>query len=502
MLNRFVIALALVLLTGFRADAADTALQQIADALDVSTTKTFQFTANGKMWHVGQSTSPMAAWPRYYVKSLTRMYDFTAGAMREQMVRTQGETPPSGGGGQPLEGDQQSITFVSGDLAWNEAGKNTPARPHEASGRAHELAISPHGVVRAALANNADRNQEDDRRAGDDGDLVHRSRQAQDRRLRQRSKCHRAGRVELRPSRGGRYESRDQLRPVPRLCRRQVSNQDCAVPGRFAGFGRYRHGGERQSDIQCRSAGNVRTTPTTVKSEKTADGVWFIDGDSHNSVLIEMKDYLIVVEAPSGDDRSMAVMAEVKKLVPNKPIKYLVNTHHHFDHSGGIRAYAAEGVTIVTHEANRSYFERAAANSWSLSPDRLAKAKKKPVFQTMGDNMVLTDGARSVELYQIVGNAHHDGIVMAYLRKEKLLIEADAFSPRGVPKTPDPFTVNLEANVRRLNIEVERVLPIHGSVVPYVEVMKAIGKDPAAAKKPPPEKPPAEKAPAEKAPAK
>ena len=103
---------------------------------------------------------------------------------------------------------------------------------------------------------------------------------------------------------------------------------------------------------------NVRTTPTVVKSEKTADGVWFIAGDSHNSVLIEMKDYLIVVEAPSGDDRSMAVMAEVKKLVSNKPIKYLVNTHHHFDHSGGVRAYAAEGVTIVTHELNRPYFER------------------------------------------------------------------------------------------------------------------------------------------------
>jgi glyoxylase-like metal-dependent hydrolase (beta-lactamase superfamily II) len=181
----------------------------------------------------------------------------------------------------------------------------------------------------------------------------------------------------------------------------------------------------------------------------------------------------------------MAVMAEVKKLVPSKPIKYLVNTHHHFDHSGGIRAYAAEGVTIVTHEANRSYFERAALNTWNLAPDRLAKSKKKPVFQTMGDNMVLTDGTRSVELYQIVGNAHHDGIVMAYLRKEKLLIEADAFSPRGVPKTPDPFTVNLEANVRRLNIEVERILPIHGSVVPYGELLKAIGKDPAAAKKPP-----------------
>jgi glyoxylase-like metal-dependent hydrolase (beta-lactamase superfamily II) len=169
--------------------------------------------------------------------------------------------------------------------------------------------------------------------------------------------------------------------------------------------------------------------------------------------------------------------------VPNKAIKYLVNTHHHFDHSGGVRAYAAEGATIVTHEINRPYFERAAANTWNLSPDLLAKSKKKPVFQTMGDNMVLTDGTRSVELYQIVGNPHHDGIIMAYLRKEKLLIEADAFSPRGVPKTPNPSSVNLEANVRRLSIDVERILPLHEQIVPYGELLNAIGKKPAPAKK-------------------
>lgn len=234
-------------------------------------------------------------------------------------------------------------------------------------------------------------------------------------------------------------------------------------------------------DIEVPS--NVRSNPVTVKSDKVADGVWFIGGGSHNSVLIEMKDYLIVVEAPLGDARSAAVMGEVKKLVPNKPIKYLVNTHHHTDHSGGVRAYAAEGVTIVTHELSRPYFEKALANTWNLSPDRLAKSKKKPTFQTMGDNMVLTDGARSVELYQIVGSGHHDGLIMAYLRKEKLLVEADAFSPFGIPKTPNPYSVNLEANVRRLNIEVDRILPIHGSPVPYVELMKAIGKDPAAAKK-------------------
>ncbi len=161
--------------------------------------------------------------------------------------------------------------------------------------------------------------------------------------------------------------------------------------------------------------------------------------------------------------------------MPNKPIKYLVNTHHHFDHASGVRTYAAEGVTIVTHEINRPYFERAALNSWTLAPDRLAKSKKKPVFQTMGDNMVLTDGTRSVELYQIVGNPHHDGIIMAYLRKEKLLIEADAYTPLAPgaepPKVPNPQAVNLESNVRRLSIEVDRIVPIHGRVVPYSELL-------------------------------
>ena len=166
----------------------------------------------------------------------------------------------------------------------------------------------------------------------------------------------------------------------------------------------------------------------------------------------------------------------MKKLVPNKPIKYLINTHHHFDHAAGVRAYAAEGVTIVTHEINRPYFERAAVNSCNLAPDRLAKSKKKPVFQTMGDNMVLTDGTRSVELYQIIGNPHHDGIIMAYLRKEKILIEADVFNPGPAgaepPKVPDPQSVNLESNVRRLNIDVDRILPIHGRIVPYSELQR------------------------------
>lgn len=483
MFKKFVLALALVALTGLRVDAADTALQQVADALDVSTTKSFQFTATGKMFAFGEATSPMASGPRAYVKSLTRLYDFTAGAMREELVRSQGEAPPSGGDWQPIEGDQRLVSLVSGDLAWYDAGKDMTPAPEEANERAHAIVISPHGLVRAAFANNAAVTKKTIE--GREMTVVSFTVQGKHKVLAYVNDQNAIEKVESsygHPVIGdikvvtyyGPYRDFAGVKFPTKIIQYQdgLPSLDVTVTAVRA-----------NPTVDIVVPGNVRSAPVSVKSEKVADGVWFIGGGTHNSVLIEMKDYLIVVEAPLGELRSTAVMGEVKKLVANKPIKYLVNTHHHVDHSGGVRAYAAEGVTIVTHELSRPYFEKALLNTWNLSPDRLAKSKKKPVFQTMGDNMVLTDGARSVELYQIVGNGHHDGLIMAYLRKEKLLIEADAFSPFGIPKTPNPYSVNLEANVRRLNIEVARILPLHGSVVAYVELMKAIGKDPAAAKK-------------------
>ena len=485
MFKKIVLALVLVAFAGVKANAAESPLQQIADALDVSTTKTFQFTANGKMWGVGQATSPMAANPRSYIRSLTRVYDFTAGAMRDELVRTQGEAPPSGGDYQPIEGEQRMISLVSGDLAWNESGKDMIPATQDANERAHAIVVSPHGLLRAAFANNATvaKRTID----GREMTVISFTVPGKHKVVAYANDQNAIEKVESlygHPVVGdmkvvtyyGPYRDFAGVKFPTKIIQYQdgLPSLDVTVSAVRA-----------NPTVDIAVPGNVRSTPVTVKSEKVADGVWFIGGGSHNSVLIEMKDYLIVIEAPLDDVRSSAVMGEVKKLVSGKPVKYLVNTHHHIDHSGGVRAYAAEGITIVTHELSRPFFEKALANTWTLSPDRLAKSKKKPVFQTMGDNMVLTDGARSVELYQIVGSGHHDGLVMAYLRKEKLLVEADAFSPFGVPKTPNPYSVNLEANVRRLNIDVERILPLHGNIVPYVELMKAIGKDPAAAKKPP-----------------
>ena len=479
MMKKVAVALALCAFVGINAEAQESDLQRIGDALDVSTTKTFQFTGNGTMYALGQSTSPAAPWPRFFVKSMTRVYDFTAGAMRDEVVRMSAETITVGP-------EQQTVIMVSGDSAWNMAGKDTLPRLFEANERAHQIVISPHGVVRAAFANNAGVTKRTiDGRPMTVISFTDRGKNKIVAYANDQNAIERVDSWYGHPVVGdikvvtyyGPYRDFAGVKFPTKIIQYQDDKPtlDLTVTAVRA---------NPSVDIQVPA--HVRSDPVPVKSEKVADGLWYITGINAYSALIEMKDYLIVVEAPHGERRSMAVMAEVKKLVPNKPIKYLINTHHHFDHASGIRAYAAEGVTIVTHEVNRPYFERAALNSWNLDPDRLAKSKKKPVFQTMGDNMVLTDGTRSVELYQITGNTHHDGIIMAYLRKEKILIEADAFSPGPAgaepPKVPNPFAVALEANVRRLGLDVDRIVPIHGRIVPYSELLAAIGKKPAPAK--------------------
>jgi glyoxylase-like metal-dependent hydrolase (beta-lactamase superfamily II) len=225
---------------------------------------------------------------------------------------------------------------------------------------------------------------------------------------------------------------------------------------------------------------NVRQAVVQVKAEKAAEGVWYVAGGSHHSVLIEMQDHLVVIEGPQHDERATAVIAEVKRLVPNKPIKYVVNSHPHFDHAGGLGAFVAEGATVITHNVNKEFFEKSFAAPRTVQPDKLAQSGKKATVEGIADKRVLTDGTRTVELYHIQGNIHHDGLIMAYLPKEKFLVQADAYTPAAPntppPAQPNPFSVNLYENIERLKLEVDQLLPLHGRIVPLAELQKAIGK--------------------------
>jgi glyoxylase-like metal-dependent hydrolase (beta-lactamase superfamily II) len=210
-----------------------------------------------------------------------------------------------------------------------------------------------------------------------------------------------------------------------------------------------------------------------------ADGVWFLSGGSHNSTVIEMTDHLVVVEGPLNDERALAVIAEARSLAPGKPIRYVVASHHHFDHAGGLRAFAGEGITVIVHESAKAYLERALAAPATVRPDHMAKSGRKPTVEGVGDKRVLTDGARTVEIHHVAGNTHADSLVIVYLPREKLLSEADAFTPppQGTPPPmpPSPFTVNLAENLKRLNLAVDKVLPLHGYIVPIADLHRAAG---------------------------
>ena len=218
----------------------------------------------------------------------------------------------------------------------------------------------------------------------------------------------------------------------------------------------------------------------TVASQKFTDGVWFLAGGSHNSVLIEMKDYLMLVEAPLYDGRSAAVIAEARKLVPGKPIRFAVNSHHHFDHAGGLRTAAAEGIALVTSAAAKPWFEKTRANRNSIVPDALARSGRQAMVESVNGSRTFSDGARAVNVLDIGGSVHARGFLMVHLPAEKRLIEADAYTP-GAPGTPpsnppNANNLNLLDNIERQKLAVERILPLHGRVVPLAELAMAAGR--------------------------
>jgi glyoxylase-like metal-dependent hydrolase (beta-lactamase superfamily II) len=467
------------------AQDAGSALQEAAKALGASITS-IRYSGSGSSYSLGQNPKPDVPWPAATVKSYTASIDYTKPAMRQEFVRVQMATPPPGVPVQTIAGEQRQAQAVSGDRAWNIAGETVTPAPAAVAERVTQIWITPLGFVKAAIASGAGATAKSETIGGRAITRVSFTAAGSRRMSGVINDQHLVEKVETwvdNPVLG------DML--IETTFSDYKDFNGTKFPGRIV----QRQGGYPTLDVTIASVEPNATIDTsvpdavqkaaaptvTVDAQKIADGVWYLAGGSHHSVAVEFKDHIVVIEGPQNEERSLAVINEVKKTIPNKPIKYLVNTHHHFDHSGGIRTYAAEGAIIITHQINRRFYERTFAEPRTLNPDRYALAKTTPRFETMTEKKVLTDGSRTLELHHIKGNGHNDGLLMAYLPKEKILVEVDVYAPPAPnappPATPNPFSVNLYENIQRLKLDVGTIVPLHGrSMATLADLAKAIGR--------------------------
>lgn len=220
------------------------------------------------------------------------------------------------------------------------------------------------------------------------------------------------------------------------------------------------------------AAGTAPPTPAlNLATTELAPGVWLIAGQSHHSAVVDLGPRLVIIEAPQSETRSIAAIRRARELKPGTPLTHVVMTHHHFDHSAGLRAAVAEGLTVVTHEGNEAFVKEMAARPFTLAPDALARGSKPVTVEAVGAMTTLGEGARALQLHHLAGNPHSETMLMAYLPAERMVIQVDAFSPGG---TYHPYAENLIGHIERLKLQVDRVVPLHGSPLTYKDMVTAV----------------------------
>jgi len=457
-------------------------VEDAARTLGATSLQTIQYTGYGSDFIFGQAYNGSSAWPRFNLPLYAINIDFAAPALRDDRRRAQAENPPLGGGFQPVLGEQRQTWLLKGDTAWDVInGVTAPAGLERdlrtaVAGRLAQIWMTPHGFLKAALAGTPQTRIEDVRGAKKTVVTVT---------------------TPTKVTLEGVINDQHLVERVETWISHPMLG-DIVYEAEFSDYKDF-NGVRFPTRIVHRSAGypvlDVTITQVTPNAPFTLDvpeairtatpapaaplvaeqlspGVWVVPGYS-KSVAVEFRDHIVVVDAPEGEERSIAVMEAIKKVIPSKPIRYVINTHSHFDHASGLRTYAAEGAIIVTHQENVPYYQQVWAQPRTIAPDRLSRSGKQATFEGVVGSRTFSDGTRRMVVYHYPGNMHNSNMLMIHLPKEKILMQADSYTTPATPADAPGAVLNLVhmyQAVERLRLDVKQVVPMHGRITTFDEM--------------------------------
>ncbi|TAG26595.1 MAG: MBL fold metallo-hydrolase [Burkholderiales bacterium] len=219
--------------------------------------------------------------------------------------------------------------------------------------------------------------------------------------------------------------------------------------------------------------------PAVVPSLKWTEvkpGVFHITGGSHHTMVIEMKDYLIAIDAPVGNEMSRMTMAEAKKRFPNKPFKFVLMTHHHMDHAAGTRVFAAAGATVIYGAGNKKFFNEQLTAPNRVRNDELWANPRTVDMLEVADSHKITDGVRDVMIY-MVPNTHSANTLILTLPKDDFGWVTDLWSPSRDRPNDRPSHFEFINEVRRRNIVMTTWAGGHGNgVAPIQPLLNELDK--------------------------
>jgi len=223
--------------------------------------------------------------------------------------------------------------------------------------------------------------------------------------------------------------------------------------------------------------------PTAVTVDRLGTGIYLLGGGPANSYMIEFDRFVAVFEAPGSEERSLAVIEQIARLAPNKPIRWVIASHPHFDHIGGLRTYNHIGATAVVHMLNLKFLNNDVLTykARTVKPDILSLWPPTEVaegynYEAIQENFVITDNSRILRVYYVQPLQHVSGMLMAYLPAERIAFEADLFDTHEPARAAQlPAMRSFLNQVQRMKLDVGTVAPVHGKPVPWNTFMDAVG---------------------------